>query len=446
MTESTRRHLFISYAWEDAPLAEWLALKLTSEGYLVWCDRFKLLGGESYPKDIDDAIKNQVFRLIALLSHNSISKPNPLKERTLAINIARERQIDFLIPLNVDGLKPTELDWMTSDLTFIPFEDWAGGLKGLLKKLESIKTPRPMENGGVIASETFLHSEIITNNQEYIYTNLLNFIKIPEAIKRFELNMDLQKGEEDFLLKIWPLHKIDPRTVLSFHSPPILPRNLKAKNKGETVWNLTREIDGIRTIDAASSLLRKSIISHCLRKGMVKSKDRKHLYFPNGLLEKNKIKYFGYKGRKTSISVIGERKDTITGKHRYYLCPDFNILRNMGEDLLLRLGIHLHFTWGNGEPMESRFALSRRKKICKFWYNHQWLSRLLAVACFLSDGKENITIGDLENEQIIISSQLIKLIAPFGIDESLISTSPSCGQFLGLPDSDESSLEMEESD
>ena len=58
----------------------------------------------------------------------------------MAINIAREREIEFLIPLNIDGLKPTELDWMISDLTFIPFEDWANGLKGLLKKLESIES------------------------------------------------------------------------------------------------------------------------------------------------------------------------------------------------------------------------------------------------------------------------------------------------------------------
>ena len=135
-----RDHLFISYASEDFELAEWLTLKLTNENYKVWCDRFKLLGGESYPKDIDKAIKNETFRVIALLSHKSISKPNPVKERTLAINIGKERGIDFLIPLNVDGLSDTELDWMTTDLVYIDFsKSWAEGLTKLLKKLQSIK-------------------------------------------------------------------------------------------------------------------------------------------------------------------------------------------------------------------------------------------------------------------------------------------------------------------
>ena len=49
---TTREHLFVSYATEDAPLAEWFTRKLTAEGYSVCCDRFKLLGGESYPRDI----------------------------------------------------------------------------------------------------------------------------------------------------------------------------------------------------------------------------------------------------------------------------------------------------------------------------------------------------------------------------------------------------------
>jgi hypothetical protein len=72
-----RDHLFISYAWEDGALAEWLTLKLTAAGYRVWCDRFKMLGGERWPEDIDDAIKTQTFRMLHLLSKHSLHKENP---------------------------------------------------------------------------------------------------------------------------------------------------------------------------------------------------------------------------------------------------------------------------------------------------------------------------------------------------------------------------------
>lgn len=105
----TRDHLFISYAVEDRSLAEWLTRKLTADGYLVWCDCFSLLGGDSYPQKIDEAIKERTFRLLAILSEASIRKANPTKERTLALNLARERHEAFLIPLNVN-LSATQLD------------------------------------------------------------------------------------------------------------------------------------------------------------------------------------------------------------------------------------------------------------------------------------------------------------------------------------------------
>jgi hypothetical protein len=63
-----REHLLINYATEDVALAEWLTGKLTAEGYRVWCDRFRLLGGESCPMQIGDANKNRTFRMLSLPS------------------------------------------------------------------------------------------------------------------------------------------------------------------------------------------------------------------------------------------------------------------------------------------------------------------------------------------------------------------------------------------
>lgn len=40
--ELKRDHLVISYATEDSDCAEWLALRLTGEGYRAWCDRTHL--------------------------------------------------------------------------------------------------------------------------------------------------------------------------------------------------------------------------------------------------------------------------------------------------------------------------------------------------------------------------------------------------------------------
>src|SRR5438093_12436896 len=131
-----RDHLFVNYASEDGTFAEWLTLKLAGEGYSVWCDRVKLLGGESYPADIDVALRERTFLMLSVLSHHSVAKPQPLKERTLALNLARERHEELIIPLNLDGLRASELPWDLSDLTYISFHaSWAQGLAKVLKKL-----------------------------------------------------------------------------------------------------------------------------------------------------------------------------------------------------------------------------------------------------------------------------------------------------------------------
>jgi len=199
-----RDHLFISYAWEDGALAEWLVRKLTAAGYRVWCDRFKMLGGERWPKDIDRAIKTRTFRMIALLSAASINKENPSKERQMALTLSKERKEDFLIPLNVDGLRPRELGWELSDLDYIAFEHWASGFEQLLKKLESISAPRlRAAEGPALAAKTFLPPNVLRDVEEPLYANCLVVTTIPEVVQRFTLSRPLAAVERSALETRW---------------------------------------------------------------------------------------------------------------------------------------------------------------------------------------------------------------------------------------------------
>jgi hypothetical protein len=52
-------------------------------GYDVWMDRLKMLGGESWIVDIDDAIRTRVFRMLAIISRNSLNKPSPRSMRSI---------------------------------------------------------------------------------------------------------------------------------------------------------------------------------------------------------------------------------------------------------------------------------------------------------------------------------------------------------------------------
>ena len=218
---TTRDHLFISSVDEDGTFADWLTRKLTAEGYLVWSERFKLLGGETYPDDVDDAIKNRTFRFISLYSQASLKDFEVTRQRLLALNVRNERDQDFLIPLNVDGIDQTQLDHVTRTLKFIPFQyNWAEGLKQLLEKLESIDCPRSLLNGKHIAAETFLGNDVQSEEKETLFSNCLQVQQIPKIIYRFNTLKVIPKERLNRLKSEWSYREVDLNTFLSFHKPP----------------------------------------------------------------------------------------------------------------------------------------------------------------------------------------------------------------------------------
>src|ERR1700677_4723807 len=163
MTHSNPTHLFISYAVEDVALARWLAQRLAAQGYPVWFDKMKPLGGEPWPHAIDDAIKHRTFRMLALVSKDSMRKKRPVAEWTLAQRIARQREVpDFLIPLHLDDSDPERLAATAPPILFS--NGWASGWKALVKKLDSIKAPRSLPNGANLPASCFPRGEDLTKD------------------------------------------------------------------------------------------------------------------------------------------------------------------------------------------------------------------------------------------------------------------------------------------
>jgi len=408
-------HLFISYAWEDGALAEWLALKLTAAGYRVWIDRFKLLGGESYPSDIDRAIRHGTFRMIALLSQSSLSKPNPQKERTLALSLARERKIDFLIPLNVDGLQASDLNWMVSDLTFIPFERWSEGLAQLLKKLESINTPRPlMDHGRAAALDAVLAEPVLVDRRDPVFTNWFPFLQIPDELVVYQF----QKSVDKRFLGTWAFYDIDGKRVIAFaHPPSSVSDECELLDAKPRRWRDEPLIEGIRSRDVTVSLLRRSLEALLRRRGL-RYKDGL-VYFPFGLAEHNKLPYKTATGRKASMLVAGDRKAPAGGMFNYHLAPSFAV-RELGDGFAARLVLRLHLTNPDKSLLAPRSLLARRKQIAKSWWNHQWFTRQQAVLIFMADDGAAVTIGDDPERAVVMSAQPLSGATAKAIDEELL--------------------------
>ena len=149
----THDHLFVSFSPQDWGLAEWLTLRLTREGYRVWCSRFPVLGGERYPRNPEDALTTRGFRVLALISRASLANPNTTAEWTRAVALGRTRGHQVLIPLLIDTLDEAERDW-TMEVAPISFvERWETGLGRLLAALGAVDAPRPLPDGERVETE-----------------------------------------------------------------------------------------------------------------------------------------------------------------------------------------------------------------------------------------------------------------------------------------------------
>ena len=404
-----REYLFISYAWEDAAFAEWLTLKLTALGYAVWCDRFQLLGGESYPHDIDKAIKERTFRVLGLLSHASIAKTNPVKERTLALNLGRERKLDFLIPLNLDGLKPTELDWMESDLTFISFHrSWHDGLTALLKKLEAIEAPRPVA-GSAAVSDWFTNRTHLVARPERLWSNFLAIRQLPDVIY-------FVRGVEDGTLPSgWPAVP-EQDGVWLFELPESLEFDLV---QPQTIDLTNLESRGPMR-RAVANLLRQYLRRRCLGLGLVEN-DAGQLYFPHGLLPGDRLPFTNHTGRQTSLQAVGFktfRTGASSVRNQHHLTVEFVPRLDRYEAPVVEVRVRVYLTDLGGKALPPHIANRRRKRVAKSWFNHEWWSRYMAVIGWFAQGNDVVDLA-LGSAAIAIDGRPKVIPISVGIDEAV---------------------------
>lgn len=418
--------LFISYATEDWPFVEWLALRLTAEGYKVWCDRFNLLGGESYPKHIDVAIKTQTFRLLAVLSRYSVKKPNPLKERTLALNVAKERDEDFVIPINLDGSSPSDLGWMVSDLTFISFHlSWAEGLTQLLKCLEDSNAPKGLSARRSAAVSWFESKDLIIRKQELLWSNLAEIKEMPKDLYRYEPATFVPDDERLPLLKLWP-HISEEQIFWAFEPPPAEFEKYEFSERGRRQNWYSLIVDDVGLRQLGVRLLNESMRSVALARGLVAAPDGKTCYFPDGLIPNNRLAFVGHDKKETWVRCVGVRNfRTLTGKDscRYHLVPRTRVWLHHDIGNVIQVRVHLHLMNLDGQPFEEKAALRRRKRICRAWWNQHWLARTFAILQFLAGSKSSIQIGEIKTQRLVISKYPLTAHMPWGLDESKLGRS-----------------------
>lgn len=399
-----RDTLLLSHANpEDNEFTLWLALQLASEGYRVWCDLTKLLGGEVFWDDIEGVIRERAVKVVYALTRASNGKDGPLRELHLAQSLARrEKLADFVIPANVDDLPHGDVTIELIRVNSVDFhKSWAKGLAILLQKLEKDRVPKhPAFNREAVNDwwrAQFEGSRGVLNRPEIVVSNWFQVESLPSLLYEHKVSRH-KPGVVDFDIAALPYPAVwlNDLTFLTFAEAKdfadYLGQNFFiGESQAVTLCDLLERKGGPKHL---AQILRLAW-EFTLRKklpGYENATGQFCYYFKRETVPGDTISFVGANEKKRHRGVVGY-KSMPRGNTRYwhYALSAKPIIRP--ETLFLVKG-HVLFSddglnlWANKDLM----AKARRNQ-CRNWWNDEWRDRMYATMAHLADHGDAVVVS-----------------------------------------------------
>jgi hypothetical protein len=443
-----RRVIFISHATpQDNVFAGWLAAQLAIAGYEVWCDVTKLLGGEAWWNDIDQAIDAASFRVLFVSTLEANRKPGTLRELRLAFEAQKKYGLkDFVIPLKIDEFPFASMQESIQGLNCVRFDEtWAAGLSNLLKLLEREGAPKSASAGpGCVADwhrRSIDQKRKIVVSRERCYSNWFP-LNLPRQIQfhQFKGPADTlpimasalgfpYKAHGEFLITFAPRAAVEEAIGTHFSSTKICDSvSFNESGFGELA---------IQPFDASN------IVSDLVRQAWNLAMDSREFafhemangqrawFFKLNKLEKNRGYYEISPGKRAFRQLVGHKtRKNIDGSR----VPDgywhYAVSASAHLHTFPRLVLkhHVIFTDDGETPWSAPERMHKaRRSVCKNWWNAEWRDRLKAFAATLGGGAKEFTLPVGGNENILVSMDSVQFTSPWtyfedgrgGLDESI---------------------------
>ncbi len=421
-------HVLVDHVDADAGLAHWLSRRLTLAGFSVWCRGLAPLAGSSVNETGRRLLDSRAFRYVCILSPASVNQPDFGSRRSAAHAVASLRGTSLVVPALARPIDPSCVDEETRRVAHARFdESWGDGLRQVEQVLASAGCPRKRDGAKELALRSYFPTALVSSEPETVYSNLFRVTKVPQAILRF----GHQKAvDEDALAGRWAFRKTNDTELLSFERPPPeLVDELGITELGGDLWSRVQKVDGVLTEHLLKELIRKTVYAECRRRGLQYCEQRKLVFFPFGLLKNDTLRLTQPDGSPSSFAVAGERsygKAERGNKFRYHIAPVF-VPRGdpqSGFDLIVRIRVRITDVAGQLYPGPGSNA--RRKKLCKSWWNQEWLNRLIGVMQFLAADQDVIAIRGNADECLVIDRTPRTWESPVRLnEEALLESGPA---------------------
>lgn len=430
MGETTQDMLFISHANpEDNVFTRWLALQLAADGYPVWCDLTKFLGGEDFWKDAEAAIRTRSCKFLFVLSRASNVKDGPRNELQVAVNVAKAAKFhDFVIPLHLDDLPYGEINVLLAKLIAVPFEDgWAKGYRQLLEKLEREGVRKKASFGPQAVTswwqQQFSAERGVAEAKESYVSNWFPILAMPplhlHTLKRSGIGvLEPEKAlpHANFMDGL-DLVTFAPAEDLEGKLGSAISICSSRSFTHEELLNVSCNTTGL-TVGKARYLLSRLLRDAwdrwmaSLSLGMYTLSDKANCFFFRRQESDNlDISFRGIDGKPTYRSVVGYKTTLNKSKRYWHFAVDGQPMHDPAFGF--RLSSHVLFSddgrivWTNHRKMHKA-----RRSQCKDWHNPEWRDRLLAVVSWLAKDGPTIYVPVGENAMVEVSTQSVSFVSP----------------------------------
>jgi hypothetical protein len=432
-----RDMLFVSHANpEDNEFTRWITLQLANEGYGVWCDLTKLLGGERFWDDIQAAIRDRTVKFLYVLSKTSNVKDSPRDELEVALKEQRlEKLKDFVIPLWIDDLPPSDFYIRLTNLVAIPFrKGWRPGFATLLEKLERDAVPKRDGFGPeavrswwrTFRSPTFA----VRETPETLLSNWF-----PVAPVEYHLH-DLRRADPG------PLTLPDALPHPAVHhnqylvtfataadmAPYLGPLHIEGTRHFTLSPSMDGEVEGFWTrrekTAAITQLLNQAWQQFVVRRGLPSfgfANKRLAFYFKLGTAKDDRVEYFDDDGTRHWRNVVGTttRGANADGTPRLrYWHFSLEARAVVNPRLGFMVKPHVLFSDDGATIWSSSAQLHRaRRSHCRQWWNDRWRDLILGTMAWLAEGQEGVRLPVGQTGTVSVSVTPLEIESPFSYDE-----------------------------
>lgn len=409
--EKPRDLVFISHANpEDNEAAIWLSSRLAANGYQVWSDVTRLVGGEVFWDTIEDAIRKRAAKVIVLLSKRGHQKPGLLDEVNVAIATERVERLErFVIPVRIDDLAFSEV---RANLARKNVIDGCTNLAGALTQLLTILKQDGVSRSGESLSAHFAalekpSFEAASDEWSVLFENKVAILQWPRAIRKFRGSAAVTRDCP------FPTHPV-AGGIVTFEDWEEIAALFggQVQKAGEAAFDISGNSGSMdivfnthgETRKAVASLLRQGWDRACSSAGFSRfelANNSACWFLESAFQTGNRVRFHDHRGVERQKALVGQSPRR--GVYWHFAIE----ARPNVSDQSLRLVPHVIFSEDGKTPLLSHDRQhSLRRGFCRNWWNARWRDLLFATLSYLASGKTTFELPISKKLTIQVSAKL----------------------------------------